>query len=331
MELGVDHFRKIKPQLEVQDADSVEAPQRPTALDAAPEVIEPTEIQGPNELISAPAQQLPHALRKIDFSTCTTRERLMAQLNANLPLNEYNLPRYIYRVDLLDHLLLLQQAHQGAYVALQDSLMNAIVHLDYSQGFPAFEDGKAFWQKTNYESDEAFSAFAMYLEQTGARTLNGIPQASELLLVWFHIYNWSHRATAYDVFRAAHHQRMRTQRIMMTEDRHYLEAEKIFSRVTKALGNKTDEELLGVEPDKLVSMLEKLSKMQRVAVGLPANGGIPDEKAPTTTSVEVISRTIAKKSGDGAEHVDDFDSDMLLADPETLAMAQELIVKVNGK
>ncbi len=334
-ELDVSHFRTVSEPLKADvDLNSVEAPARPKALQdnivvEQVQSIEPTEIVGPNDIVVAP-KMLPPALRRIDFENVQSREELFQGLNATIPLNEFNLPKYTYRVDLVDYRLLLLRWRQTDVDGLQDHLTNAIVHLDYSQGFPTFMSGLPFWSKADYESKEAYDAFLQYLEQPGARTFDAIPNiAAELLRGYYHLYMWAHRARAYDMFQAAHHQRLRLSRIMKTEDSHYLQAEKMVSKIAQALNGKTAEDLAAVDADKLVSMFEKLTRVQRIAIGLPANGGIDDSKAPANTSVEVTMRTIAKKSGQDAIHDDTDDMEMMLADVDVLTLAQEFVVKVN--
>lgn len=333
-ELDVSHFRTIRePDEASPDVSSVEAPQKPEALSQPsvelPEQIEPTEIVGPSDVAVIP-KSTPSILRRIDFEGIQSREQLMQELNGILPLNEFNLPRYVYRADLLDYRYLLLLSRQADGKAIQDTLANAIQTLDYTQGFPTYPNGMPFWSRAEYESKEAFDAFLQYLEQPGARTFHGMGStAPEILLGYFHIYMWAHRARAYDMFQQAHHQRQRMVRIMRTEDNHYLEAEKMVSAIAAAINGKSAEDLAGMDADKLVSMYEKTTRIQRIAVGLPANGGIDESKAPQNTSVEVTMRTIAKKSGQDAVHDDAADIDLMLQDVETLSVAQEFIVKVN--
>ncbi len=148
-----------------------------------------------------------------------------------------------------------------------------------------------------------------------------------MLLEWFHLHYWVSRAKAYDMFRAAHHQRLRESRIMSLENDHFLAGERIFKRLNRAIDNKTDEQLDAMDIDKLIGALEKVSKIQRSAAGLAAIGNGKEVETPKSTSVEVIMRNVADE-GVPRKTEEGFDM-TLFDDPETLDKAQDLIIRVN--
>lgn len=365
-ELDIDHFRKSTPQADDPSVHSVEAPQRPSALrdydplhetfDTAPlnAPQEPYITKGAPQVLDQPQHHHPlpalsskSPLARINFEKIESRRELMQQLHDTIPLNEFNLPRYIYRADLLDHVLIADAAASAAYNTLptpttisppeeafepahnlQSLLDAAIVHIEYVQGYPTFKNGQPLWAQMPHESTDSFSAFCEYLSLPGVRLLTNLKQAHvSVAAEHFQLYYWHFRATAYDMYRQAHHDRMRMQRIMDTEDNHYLEGAKLFSRLSKALESIDDEVLREMDPEKIVSMLEKAAKLQRISAGLNSQGGAIPDASPV--NVEVRMKQIAKDNSQQVQIEDTFDSDLLLANPETLETAQELILKIN--
>jgi hypothetical protein len=354
-ELEIDHFHKRQPTIaDDPSVHSTDAPSRPAALlDPLHEQFDTVELEEPRvpyikEAPSPPQQQLTtfqrSPLARINFDKIEGRRELMQELHDTIPLNEFNLPRYIYRVDLLDHAVIAEAARNTfattptisppevgpshAHNALQEALDAAIVHLEYVHGYPTFKSGQPLWSQMPHESSESFSAFCEYLSLPGVRILTDVKQAHvSIASEYFQFYYWHFRATAYDMYRQAHHDRMRVQRIMDTEDNHYLEGAKLFSRLSKALEGVDDEVLREMDPEKLLSMLEKAAKLQRISAGLNSQGGQAPETSPV--NVEVRMKQIAKDNTQVVQIEDSFDSDLLLANPETLETAQELILKIN--
>lgn len=335
-ELDVGHFRKDQEELAVLDSDSVEAPSRPSALDTPQDQNDLTEVVDGEVLPStlpvpiAPVSSL-SPFQRIDFLKIESRRQLMSELNSILPLNEFNLPRYFYRADLLDFHRLADLRRDDSETQLQETLESATVMLDYHHGYPTLDGGMPFWTQLGYESTEAYGAFALYVEQAGARTFVGMTAYDPALLAeWFHTYCWMYRAKAYDMFRITHHSRMRMHRIMDTEDNHYLESQKIYARLIKAFGGKTQEELAAMEPNDLINALEKVVKIQRVSAGLPASGAPESARNEHPLSVEVQMRQIAKSDGTHQVNEEDHDTFALLQNPDALKSAQELIIKIGG-
>lgn len=270
---------------------------------------------------------LPAALRGLDVSRVETRTDLVRELNRALPLNEYNLPLYIYRPDLLDPQALLQMDRPSAKQQLADMLANSIVHLSYDLGYPTIGKGDTpFWGQLLWESKQAFETFLAYLELDGVRGLHNIENVlPELASEWYHQNCWKLRAQAFDAFRVAHHSRMREQRIFSVQNDHYLKGQKLFQKVFNHLEKLPLDEL---EFDKGVNALEKLSKIVHSTLGIAASNKDPN---PTIgTSVEVVMRKTAE-----SQHVvrkndqDSVDMESLLNDPAALERAQELIIRVS--
>jgi hypothetical protein len=73
-------------------------------------------------------------------------------------------------------------------------------------------------------------------------------------------------------------------------------------------------------------MLERVSRLQRQAVGLSPTGG--NDYQAKSSSVEVIMRETAEENRPKELETDVFDV-TLLQDPEITKRAQELIIRVN--
>lgn len=128
----------------------------------------------------------------IDMDSITTTQlQAVRDLEQHIPLNEFNLPTGLYRIDLLpfhdyvqdhqdhrDH-----QHHQQQERGLKDvatietgpsedrvagfrvqDLDIAYVPLHYDEGYPTTPDGMPFWDRLLYEPPEAYFMFELYLQ-----------------------------------------------------------------------------------------------------------------------------------------------------------------------
>lgn len=271
---------------------------------------------------------VPFALAGTHFQDIKTRKDLVRELTKGIPLNEYGLPKYIYRPDLLDVNLLISSMERGAHTFVDDMIQSSMITVLYTQGFPTLTGENPFWGRLPHENEEAFAAFLQYLEQQGVRTLHSqemLAFSEDLREEWFHINYWFSRARAYDQFRTAHHRRLREHRIMDLEDNHFVEGEKIFKRIVRAIANKSEADLQELDIDKLIGAMEKVGKLQRLAVGLSTSAG--NEEKAKSSSVEVIMRDVAEESA--PKVLDEAFDITLLNDPELASKAQELIIRVN--
>lgn len=263
---------------------------------------------------------VPQVVRGINISRVSNRTELIREAIKVLPINDYGLPEYIYRTDLVSFVEA-QREHLG------DILENAIMPLEYHQGFPTLPNEQPFWAQLPFEDVEAFKAFVFYMSLEGGRTLERCAAyKQEDLGVWYHENYWAPRARAYDLFTAAHHMRMREHRIFKLNDKHYAEGEKIFNKVMNVLNGLTEEDLKSVEPDKLVTMATKIAGLQRQAAGVASLNADMTPKAP---SVEVFMRDIAKQNVQPTLAEEDLDISKLLQDPQTADTLQELVIRVN--
>lgn len=275
------------------------------------------------------AAQLPYVLRAINVGERPlSRWELIRELTRQIPLDDYSLPQYLYRSDLLDPSTLLSSHVRAHPHFAQEMLDQAIVHVKWDQGFPTILREDPLWARLEFEPENAFRCFLEYASQEGIRSIHKIDHESrDLVLEWFHMYYWMPRAKALDMFRAAHHYRLRERRILDLEDNHWIEGEKIMKRLQNAISNKTEEQLLEMDVDKLISSMERIAKIQRSAVGLSTSGG--DQVQPKSTSVEVA---IKNTTQEGPRKVEENLLDpALFEDPALLSAAQDLVIKVSNK
>lgn len=270
---------------------------------------------------------LPAALRSLDASKIENRTDFVRELARTLPLNEYNLPDYLYNPAFLDIAPLANMDRMEAKQQLADGLTNAITMLQYDHGYPTIKDDQPLWSQLPWESRAAFEGFLQYLQQEGARSTSKIPNLEPgLLKEWFHENYWLTRSVAYDSFLAAHHARLRESRIFKVQDDHYRKAELMLKKVTDAFDALTVDDFAKEGPNALANMFSKIAKVQQdsLTVGVPKDGAVGPGP-----SVEVVMRQAAAKQGQIRKvDTDTADMDALLNDPAALEMAQELIIKV---
>lgn len=272
---------------------------------------------------------LPAVLRNLDMSKVETRTDLIRELSRSIPLNEYNLPIYIYRPDLLDPAAMLQVERTEAKGRLADALNTSITYLSYDMGFPTLSSDQPFWARLPWESEQGFLAFLQYLDLDGARSIHKIDSIPmESLREYQHQNYWKYRAVAFDAFKAAHHHRLREKRIFEVQDQQYVKAGRLLEKVNSQL---TSMDVGDIPFDKLVGAFEKLAKVQRESIGMGQTAGMDKNGAPLTgTSVEVVMRNSAQKNHQERKvENDNFEMDLLLADPDALEQAQELIIRVS--
>lgn len=326
-EVDIDYFKDVRPSNPSGDTGkefTTSVAQVPAVIPAIPHQ---EEFSVEPDIIISP---IPLALRGIDIQAIETRTQLMQELTKNLPTNELGLPLFIYRPDILN-VALIQECDGTDYSPINDMLSAATVKLTYDQGFPTVSNGDPLWSRLQHETVEGFAAFLQYLEQPGARKTSAVNHvAPELVMEWYHQSYWAIRARAYDLYRVAHHTRMREHRILTLNDNHYVEGEKIFAKLIQQLGGKLEdaEAMKELSIPEMISALEKVAKLQRSSVGLSSTGADKSD-GPKTPSVEVVMREISSEGRvEKAEENSDISS--LLQDPDLLSKAQEVIIKVIG-
>ncbi len=231
-----------------------------------------------------------------------------------------------------------------------DNLSLAFLPLSYAEGYPTLPDGRPFWNRFDFEPAQAFQAFEAYMIQgdRGARQLFLLEQDKDLkattieLLDWYDLYYWEPRSKAFDLFKIAESRKVRQIRALHTEDNHYMLSSRLMS-ILEAYMMPDDEGVSefieGLTPKAAIDLLKTLTTMQRVSAGLPAAGpstSHPSDPGSGFGSIDVIMRNIAGNTAEGVKVVDEEGNtiehlDNVLQDPNTAALAQELIIRLNTK
>jgi hypothetical protein len=254
-----------------------------------------------------------------------TRALAVRLLAKSIQTNEYGLPIYYLRSDLLPYDL--GNLNQGEVDA-------AVVQLSYDEGFPTTDKNQLFWSQMPHEPQELFMLFVAYLDQpleVGIRQLELLAQSQrvELSLVTdaFYEYFWSARARAYDLFQVAADRKKRELRIRKSEDSDFVLAsnmlEQLLERFNCDEGNWWDE----LTAKEALDALEQLVKLKRLSLGLTGQhaSSLPRAGGSSVESVENIMKQLTNAGA--ATEASAMDVRALLLDPETATMAQSLIIK----
>lgn len=304
----------------------------------------------PIKAVAATITPIPAALSGCDLRNIESRADLLRELTLRLPINDFGLPRWIYRGDLLDINIFTDRGYaEGSlalaaqYVEMQNYLDVALIHLDYSQGFPVLPDGQPLWARLTNEPLERFQAFTDYTTQPGTRALHKLttlPPPSkplETLIAWFHEDYWTIRAKCYDLSHAVFQAKIREQRILGCEDKHYLIAERLVAKLT-ILEESIEWDLLKNEPEKYVKVMQTAINLQRQALGLLTTTTGRQNDGGTTARTESIEMIMRRATAPEVKMVRDQRAEdpaqqvsvrSLLKNPEALASAQELIIRMS--
>lgn len=292
-------------------------------------ILEEPEVEKPYEIPPGP-------LRQLDPTRVGTKAQVMEQLNGILPLNQYDLPDYIYRADLVDHQMMLSSLgelqanpHKEVATKVQDMLGAAKVFLDYSEGYPRLEQ-RPLWDKLPYEAETEYLAFKQYL------SLEGVRQQGDLISFhlkdvssWFHTYLWGIRVKAWDMYILVDHQRKRLRRALGMEDTHYKMAGEIITTVQNNIAAAGDDFWKVLKPLAAVTIIEKMIRIQRLSVGLSGN----EDASSALPQVPSIQSMLEKVAGVPEDHrQDDVKevTDGLMNNPEALEYAQDMLLELQG-
>jgi|SRR5262245_29068560 len=277
-----------------------------------------------------------------------TKGELFRLLNQNIPLNSFHLPDHIYRADLVPLDL---YSYDGP--DRNNILEGATLNVTFDHGYPAVQETLPMWERLPGEPDNAYESYLLFLElpeksnaDNPVRLVPLIAQATghsvNRIGEWCHIYYWHWRARAYDLFLAACHRKQREQRIMSIEGQHFALAEGLLRQAQSLAGKKLQQELSLLEENEeaetetkvkdLIDAITKLTALQRISVGLPAGG--PERlqvEMPRHSTVSESFRQIAKEGrGEESTTTRSVEMDALLANPDELSRAQELLIKLNN-
>lgn len=292
--------------------------------------------------MSSAAELLPTQMKR-----GPNRAQAFSRVSAQIPANEFGLPRFLYRPDLIPEDI-------ETNPDKDEILESARIHITFREGYPTFTNSSPMWEQMPNEADEDFTLFQHYLRQLPAlgyrslKNLEDLPLASDLSanhLATLYAYNyWVIRCRAFDLFNVARQAKVREQRILNLADVQYLEAERVLEIIkTKSDTIFSNDKMEELDPKDAVKMMADLMKIQRGALGM--EGGTmrrSNQAESVNASIEVTMREIAQKSGavgadgktinpNGSGEEQKPAMRMLLGDAATAALAQELIVRVEMK
>jgi hypothetical protein len=259
-----------------------------------------------------------------------TRADAVYYASQRIPMNEFGLPTWFYRSDLIHDLGHLRQA----------DLDSAAEGLFYPDGYPVTQYGSSFWQQLPHEPFTQFNYFSKFLEQAfilGIRQLDvlsgelgiDLPQLQQV----YREFYWSSRARAYDLFITAAEAKKREYRIRSMENDHFIEAGGLLAKLKERFQGENGEWIEELSAKEAIEVMETLVKIQRLSVGLTGQHASSNVGQPgrVGASAEFILRQITKSAGMSDANSDQFQHKLqdLLADPEQGMKLQELIFRVN--
>jgi len=187
---------------------------------------------------------------------------------------------------------------QGKYSTIDleettlDDVDDAIVPLQYSDGYPATEYGTPFWECLENEPTEYFDLFKKYRESsyikhlqgrkagdpiqpiktnglTGGRMLTHVSNQTDtdrqVLRTIALMYHWALRARCYDLFMEKQLQARRDAEIQYMQSEHHRAARQIFERCEKWLEKHAD----ALNPKTALEWMQMSIELERLSLGLP--------------------------------------------------------------
>ena len=259
----------------------------------------------------------------------STRADVVRYLSKPIPLNEYQLPDFFYRSDLLP---------SNIYNMSVSDCDVAVVHLDYYEGYPTFDNGKIFWFQLPYESFQDYTLFQRYLnqpEEIGLRQLQTLAMENNLstqkVMELAGEYMWAWRSRAYDLFQVAAERKRREVRARNVENKHYNASASLLEQLLLKFEN--PEWINELSAKEGIAVLETLAKLQRMSVGLAANGNAgntPINHEAAANGADLM-REITRNLAGNAEGLGISNNlQQLLKDPSFALDAQALIIRVRG-
>lgn len=246
-----------------------------------------------------------------------------------IPLNEFNLPRYIFRGDMLP-----------AYGVLSnEALDNAAIMLDYSQGFPAQPDSSPIWEKMSHEHAQAHLLFVRYVQQVeelGVRQLHILAHDEkvplETVVEYSKMYYWGWRSRAYDLFEIAADRKRREIRARRADNDDFAKMSALIEKLHTSL---EDVDFGMVAPEDRIDMLNKLIALRKASVAVQAGGsqkGNGGNGVAANASVEMIMRQVVAVANPAADAKKDTGQlAKMLGNPNMMKIAQELTIKMQQR
>lgn len=259
------------------------------------------------------------------FGEHATKGDVIFQMNQYIPQNEFGLPTFFLRGDLLPH---------GQIT--QEEVDAAAVDLTYYEGYPCLPRGGAFWNQLPHEPQEMFECFVQYLEQAAdigirqldllavqlGKDLGRIAEASKE-------FYWSIRARAYDMFIVAAEAKKRQHRVRKMENNHFADSGHLLTKLMDRFSGDNEDWIDELNAKEAIEAMESLIKIQRMSVGLVGQQASSTSKEfGEGDSTETIIRRLAQGSGANASRSDRFASQLqaLLDNPEQGELLQQAIL-----
>jgi len=226
----------------------------------------------------------------------------------------------------------------------------AIVPLQYYDGYPASPDGTPFWERLDCEPHAYFQLFKAYREDThlnqlknkhttnkhvSARSLKRVSDRTDTELsvvqTLVRLYHWHERSKAYDKYQKEQLDARRAAEIEYMQDTHRAAAQKIFDKAMKWLEDHAEE--LG--PKTALEWLQTAIELERLSLGLPKDKpqSLADQEHSDRRPWVQVNQQYnveAKSSGDGNGNGGGFSSgtreERITAILETLHQARAIDV-----
>lgn len=261
-----------------------------------------------------------------------TRGDVIEHLSKEIPQNEYGLPTYYIRSDLLD----VEGIRHRGHLTYQEADGAAQI-LNYRDGYPTLSTGSPFWVRMPHEPDPVFVLFQKFLdlvEIEGIRLVDTLAMREELpveqLRSHYQEFYWSSRARAYDLFIVAAEAKRKQALMRKAENQHYDVAGQILEKVIGRINDEPDL-IDDMEAEDLFKLFEQMVKVQRVSLGLSGqnSSSIPRDLATPGQSVEFVLRSLTKNAGLTDTSVSGLQDriGVMMSDPDTAMSMQELIIR----
>lgn len=264
------------------------------------------------------------------FDEDATRGDIIYSLSQHIPQNEFGLPEFFIRSDLI-----------SGYQVAEDEIDAASVGLNYFEGFPTLPNGAAFWNQLPHEPQKSFELFVAYLDQVaeiGIRQLDMLAAAKgeslENIAELSKEFYWTSRARAYDMFIVAAEAKKRQHRIRKMENTHFEKTQALFDQLLSRFINDGEDSWIDeLDAKEAIEVLETLVKIQRMSVGLTGQHASSTAREFTDgESSQDMLRKIAQNAGANHSTADKFASQLqaLLSDPNEGAVIQAAVIKMTA-
>lgn len=258
-----------------------------------------------------------------------TRADAILEMSKNIPENQYGLPAFFYRSDLLPFdLSTLKQEDADA----------CVVDLNYDEGYPTYKGAHIFWQQLPHEPLEDYLLFARYIDQAeemGLRQLHMLAHNNNVPMIrvqtLYHEYYWKARARAHDLFQVAADRKLRELRSRRLEDKHFRQAEDLMRTLNNKIEDSGEDIFANLSGKELLECMRLLINIQRVSNGLPQNGnaGFTPTNPDAAMDGKALMEDITKNAAGGQDGLGLGGGLLeLLKDPKFAIQAQSIVLQV---